>query len=376
MADAPETSAKIDSLRAKVEADPKSRHFYPLAEELRKIGRIEEAETVLRSGLEHHSTYLSAWVSLGRILRDRGSLEEAVQVLMRGLALDPENVVTAKLLAHVHLARGNKVEAIKKFKLVTALMPSDDEAAEQIAILDRELNEQESPVVPPEPAVPTAEPEPDSAPFDEAGSFSEATPHDSTEPPFEMAEPEPAGGAGVPAFSPDELLAAATSQPPEAEATPRRSFDLTNPDPFALEQKPAEAEGEPLLELADEVVPFAGSDLPESGVQTEPAPTTTAEEPGPVPPAASRRAPSAEDVWSQDEEPSGVLPESAATVTMAQILAQQGDLERAKETYERVLERDPGNTEAREGLAFLSREQGPDERVRRLEAWRRKVVGS
>ena len=43
MADAPESTPKIDSLRAKVEADAKSRHFYPLAEELRKIGQLEEA---------------------------------------------------------------------------------------------------------------------------------------------------------------------------------------------------------------------------------------------------------------------------------------------------------------------------------------------
>lgn len=378
MADAPDTSAKIDSLRAKVDADPKSRHFYPLAEELRKIGRVEEAEKVLRAGLEHHSTYLSAWISLGRILKDRGSLGEALEALTRGLSLDPENVVAAKLLAHVHLALGNKVEAVRKFKLVSALMPSDEEAAEQIAALEQELYEQPAPTASAETAVPAAEPEP-AAPFGEAGSFTEAVPHDSTAPPFEMEEAvaEPAGGTDVPAFSADELLAASTNGPSESAARPRAGFDLTNPDPFALGTEPAEAE--PLLELADEVVPFAGSDLPERVVASEPAAAAPDEEPTPEPVsiAAPRRAPSSEDVWTaEDEEPSGVLPESAATVTMAQILAQQGDLERARETYERVLERDPGNAEAREGLAFLRRPKASEDRVRRLEAWRRKVVRS
>jgi Tfp pilus assembly protein PilF len=65
---------------------------------------------------------------------------------------------------------------------------------------------------------------------------------------------------------------------------------------------------------------------------------------------------------------------------MALILEQQGDLERARETYERVLSRDPDNPEARERLAALvrqaSRRDEPDARAGRLEAWRRKVVGS
>ena len=89
MADEPASTPKIDSLRAKVNADPKSRHFYPLAEELRKIGQAEEAEKVLRAGLEHHTTYLSAWISLGRVLRERGANQEAVdRVETRRLRLE------------------------------------------------------------------------------------------------------------------------------------------------------------------------------------------------------------------------------------------------------------------------------------------------
>src|SRR5207237_333257 len=65
----PAMNHKIDDLRFRLKADPKSRLFFPLAEELRKSGALPEAEEVLRSGLTHHPTYLSAWVSLGRVLR-------------------------------------------------------------------------------------------------------------------------------------------------------------------------------------------------------------------------------------------------------------------------------------------------------------------
>ena len=131
---------KIDELRARVAADPGSRMFFPLAEELRKAGHLEEAERVLRGGIETHSSYLSAWVSLGRVMAALGRHGEAVVALNRALQLDPENVVAARLSAESYLAMGEKVEAIKKFKLVHAFIPSDQEIQAQIETLERQLN--------------------------------------------------------------------------------------------------------------------------------------------------------------------------------------------------------------------------------------------
>src|SRR5450756_988400 len=65
----PTTNPKIEELRFRLKTDPKNRIFYPLAEELRKVGQLGEAEQVLRAGLAFHPTYLSAWVSRG--FRDR-----------------------------------------------------------------------------------------------------------------------------------------------------------------------------------------------------------------------------------------------------------------------------------------------------------------
>lgn len=151
----PATNAKIEELRFRLKTDPKSRLFYPLAEELRKAGQFDEAEQVLRNGLTVHTTYLSAWVSLGRVLRDQKKDAEAVDVLSKALTLDPGNVVAARILADAYLSLGDKVEAIKKYKLVHALLPADEDLEAMIATLDRELN----------PPPPPAEPEPES-PFD------------------------------------------------------------------------------------------------------------------------------------------------------------------------------------------------------------------
>ncbi len=119
----PASNPKIEELRFRLKTDPKSRLFFPLAEELRKIDQFTEAEQVLRGGLTQHPTYLSAWVSLGRVLREAEKHRDAVDALAKALQLDPGNVVAARLLADSYLDLGDKLEAIKKFKLVRALMP-------------------------------------------------------------------------------------------------------------------------------------------------------------------------------------------------------------------------------------------------------------
>src|SRR3954470_12009846 len=148
----PGITAKIEELQFRIKTDPKSRLFFPLAEELRKNGKLAEAEQVLRTGLSVHSTYLSAWVSLGRVLCEQHKNAEAVEALTKALQVDPGNVVAARLLADAYLDLGEKVEAIKKYKLVNALMPSEELEA-KIASLDREIQAQ-SPVAPPAASAP------------------------------------------------------------------------------------------------------------------------------------------------------------------------------------------------------------------------------
>jgi len=154
----PSTSPKIEELRFRVKTDPKSRLFFPLAEELRKLDQFGEAEQVLRTGLAQHPTYLSAWVSLGRVLREANKHQDAVEALTKALQLDPGNVVAARLLADSYLDLGERVEAIKKYKLVRALLPTDDEELDAtIAKLDQELN---APPPAPSPFMADSEPPP------------------------------------------------------------------------------------------------------------------------------------------------------------------------------------------------------------------------
>jgi tetratricopeptide (TPR) repeat protein len=322
---APASTPKIEELRFRLKTDPKSRLFYPLAEELRKVGACADAEQVLRMGLLHHPAYLSAWVSLGRVARDQGKNDDAIEALTKALQIDPGNVVAARLLADSYLSSGEKVEAIKKYKLVHALMPADSEVEAVIEQLDRELN-------PPAPAPLAPEPDP---PPDPVGAHGVRPPEPEPEPP-----PDPVGAHGV--------------RPPEPEPEPA---PFVEEPPASAEEAILTADVEPML-VAHEESPFEEpvEDFTAAAVEVEAPMGIHIEE-----------APLAAETPSPWEEP----PEPTETVTMADLYARQGLTGDARRIYESILQRDPANDVVRAKLAELD----PPVRktISRLEGWLSKV---
>ena len=103
----PDTKARIDELRRRVEVDPTSIVFAALAEEYRRAGRFDEAIETCRAGLERHPAYLSARVTLGRALIEKGDLEEARTHLEQVVRQAPENLAAIRSLADLHHRRGH-----------------------------------------------------------------------------------------------------------------------------------------------------------------------------------------------------------------------------------------------------------------------------
>lgn len=307
----PATNAKIEELRFRLKTDPRSRLFYQLAEELRKGGNFAESEQILRSGLEVYPAYLAAWVSLGRVLREQKNDGAAVEALSKAMLLDPGNVVAARLLADSYRSLGDNIEAIKKYKLVHALMPGDEDLKNTIEQLDRELHPE---VVSEPPAAPPAEP-----------AFFEDSPFDKTTPPFEEAM---ATGDAEP------MLAAHDESPFEepVESATVAAFEIEQPAGMHIASAPLDAEmPAPPAPLEDEADVFAP-------VVAEPPP--------------------AEDL--------------ANTLTMADLYERQGLVHDAQHIYENILAREPENAEVRAKLDALTPRVNP--KIERLERWLTKVA--
>jgi len=328
---------KIEELRFRLKTDPKSRLFYPLAEELRKVGAFEDGEKVLRAGLEHHPTYLSAWVSLGRMLREQHKNDGAAEALKKALQLDPGNVVAARLLADAYLALGDKVEAIKKYKLVHALLPSDQELEGVIERLDREIN-------PPFPS-PIEEP-PQPAADEETPFAAPPAPMEDTKP---QTRPEPSFAvAGA------QLEHEPTMETPFAEAV--ATGDAV---PMA-----AEHEESPFEQTANYTAAALTVEAP-AGIHVEPAPLV-AEVPTPV----DEESPFAEP----ELEPAPATDDVTQTLTMGDLYARQGLVDDARQIYETVLEREPENETVRAKLETLAPPPpAKATKVAKLQSWLAKV---
>jgi tetratricopeptide (TPR) repeat protein len=99
-------SPRIEDLRRRIQEDPASLAFAPLAEELRRAGRGPEAVRVCRAGLAIHPEYLSARATLGRALLDLGQLDDALTELTAVLAAAPEHLSAVRGVAEIHRLRG------------------------------------------------------------------------------------------------------------------------------------------------------------------------------------------------------------------------------------------------------------------------------
>jgi tetratricopeptide (TPR) repeat protein len=357
----PGINAKLEELQFRLKTDPKSRLFFQLAEELRRHGKLTEAEQVLRNGLHVHTSYLSAWVSLGRVLREQNKNAEAVEALTTAMQVDPGNVVAARLLADAYLVLGEKVEAIKKYKLVNALMPSEELEA-KIADLDREIRGP-LPVSLPEPITPEPEPElPPQSPFAAAESPS----------PFAETEPEPEHTEELVGASweeePVSTPAVQASEPAKPEAasaepyhyTVETPFDTGDDEPMAARHavSPFEDPAGGYTAAALEVEQPKGMHVEEMPVEAEGSEPWAETQPE----AFAENEPAAEVFAPSEPEPALATDADAditETTTMADLYVRQGLIDDARKIYEHVLQRNPDDHDVRVKLEALTDSETP-----------------
>ncbi len=131
--------ARIRELRRRVEQDSTSPLFVGLAEAYRVAGRLSDTIRTLEKGLQVHPRYTTALVALARAYREAGRTQDAVAMFTKALAGDRENLVSARSLADIYLSRGERIEAVKKYRLYRALS-GDHGVDEIIERIEKELS--------------------------------------------------------------------------------------------------------------------------------------------------------------------------------------------------------------------------------------------
>jgi Flp pilus assembly protein TadD len=375
-------TGRIDDLRRRLERDPGSLAFAQLAEELRKAGQLDEAVRMCREGMGRHPNYLSAHMTLGRALFDQGDLEGASAEFEAVLRLAPDNILAGRLLADSHERQGRLVEARTCLERLLPFAPGDAQLQARFAALDDRVAAAIVPAVEPTPG------ETDGTAASEAGARAQPavdwTELVADEPAATAPEPAP-----IPVVAADEAFelespygtpATDWTRPAADAAVATEEMESPFDSPVTKWQAQAVGPAEDQRSVEPTFVAPAASHEQE-GAPTETFSTASlAYDTGPIQTlraAADEGLPAVQKAVEERED-------DIATVTLGDLYLQQGILDRAADVFQQVLEHDPGNARALDGMraALVGRTQPPapataagdrsatlQRTIRRLEDW-------
>jgi hypothetical protein len=149
-------NSEIEKLERRWKENPKGTVFAPYAEVLRKHGDYPAAKDVLRTGLELHPDHIPGNIVLGRCCLDLGEEGPAEAAFVHVLDLDAENVIALKALADITERQGRLMEAAGWLNRLISVDPSNDEAREQRARVEKAREQASAALVesPPQPVAP------------------------------------------------------------------------------------------------------------------------------------------------------------------------------------------------------------------------------
>jgi len=316
---------RIDELRKKLDKEPGSRLFAQLAEELRKDGDLEEAIQVAREGLQKHSNYPSARMTLGRALFDTGDWSAARAEFDLVLKGAPDNILASRLLAECLESLGDVPAAIARYKKTLALAPGDKQVLARLESLEKAGGTGAAAVTagasapsgstgrPPE-AAPAASPAPIrvvevDTPMELEQAHERVTTFSSAAPASAPAAAEPAPSLQPPSASPAPIPVSAADEEFELERPyepPRPVEASAPPAPTVASPSPAPSRPAPegMMEFEFEAGP-TGSTIP---FAPPPAPAPPVAEPEPTVPAPSAPPPPPEPIRAVEPPPPPAAP--------------------------------------------------------------------
>ncbi len=130
---------EIQALLDRFDKSPKSRIFAPLADAYRKNGDVKKAIKICEKGLQRFPEYASARVILGKCYYDNGASERSKSEFERVLELDSENMVALKFLGDIFFAEDDKEKAVRFYRELLAIDPTNNEVKELLAEFDGEF---------------------------------------------------------------------------------------------------------------------------------------------------------------------------------------------------------------------------------------------
>lgn len=141
----------IEYFSKKLEDEPKSKVFMPLAIAYLKLGKYDEAIEIASNGLDLNPEYLAAKTLLAEAFLGKGMLNEAKGLLVEVAAFSEGNYKAQKYLGEIYRIEGNMEKALYYYRSASLSAPEDyelrgliDELANMVDATPKTIEEIES----------------------------------------------------------------------------------------------------------------------------------------------------------------------------------------------------------------------------------------
>lgn len=126
----------IEKYQLLLDRDPKSQVFAPLTEAYRKMGMLEEAFRIAVRGVQFNPNFSGGRIALAKVFVERDNLQAAVDELEKSVELSSDNILAHQLLAECYLKAKRPKDALKSFKMVLYLAPTNEKATKAVKKLE------------------------------------------------------------------------------------------------------------------------------------------------------------------------------------------------------------------------------------------------
>jgi tetratricopeptide (TPR) repeat protein len=126
----------IEKYQLLLDKDPKSQVFAPLTEAYRKMGLLEEAFRIAVRGVQFNPNFSGGRIALAKVFLERDNLSAALDELEKSVELSSDNILAHQLLAECYLRVKRPKEALKSFKMVLYLAPTNEKAGKAVKKLE------------------------------------------------------------------------------------------------------------------------------------------------------------------------------------------------------------------------------------------------
>lgn len=126
----------VERYQILLQKDPKSQVFAPLTEAYRKMGLLEEAFRIAVRGVQFNPTFGGGRIALAKVFLDRDNLQAALDELEKAVEYSADNILAHSLLAECYLKSKRPKDALRSFKMVLFLAPTNEKAAKAVRKLE------------------------------------------------------------------------------------------------------------------------------------------------------------------------------------------------------------------------------------------------